>query len=128
MGPRILGHGFSVSSATCQSVELNRHMTLVQLTDKARDYLRSVAGEDHVTLGVKGGGCSGFQYVWDFKSKWPDVKWSDPIDDVLVLDPLAEIYVLGSTIDYVEELGGSFLQIKNPTAASSCGCGESFGV
>ena len=44
------------------------------------------------------------------------------------LDPMAEIYVLGSTIDYVEELGGSFLQIKNPTAASSCGCGESFGL
>ena len=79
-------------------------------------------------VGVLPGGCSGFQYVWDFKKNWPDVKWSAPIDDVLVLDPMAEIYVLGSTIDYVEELGGSFLQIKNPTAASSCGCGESFGL
>ena len=130
MGPRILGLGLSISSTPGKSVELNRNMntTPVQLTDKAKDYLKRVAGEDHVTLGVKGGGCSGFQYVWDFKSKWPDVKWSDPIDDVLVLDPMAEIYVLGSTIDYVEELGGSFLQIKNPTAASSCGCGESFGL
>ena len=102
--------------------------TPVRLTDRARSYLQKVANGDHVTLGVKGGGCSGLSYVWDFKKNWPDVKWSDPIDDVLVLDPLAELYILGSTIDYVEELGGSYLAVKNPTAKSSCGCGESFGV
>ena len=105
---------------------------MVTLTDKAKDYLISVVQDvpygDYVTLGVKGGGCAGFQYVWDFKSKWPDVKWSDPTDDVLVLDPMAELYVVGSTIDYVEELGGSFLKIINPTASTQCGCGESFGV
>jgi Fe-S cluster assembly iron-binding protein IscA len=66
--------------------------------------------------------------VWDLKSKLPDVTWSEPIEDVLVLDPLAEIYILGSQIDYVTELGGSFLTVKNPTSTSSCGCGESFGV
>ena len=77
---------------------------------------------------VEGGGCSGFQYVWDLKSNWPDVKWSDPIEDVLVVDPVAEIYLLGSTVDYIEELGGSFLSITNPMSSSSCGCGESFGI
>jgi iron-sulfur cluster assembly accessory protein len=45
-----------------------------------------------------------------------------------VVDPMAEMFVLGSTIDYVTELGGSFLKIINPTASSSCGCGESFNV
>ena len=68
------------------------------------------------------------QYVWDFSKNWPDIKWSEPIDDVLVLDPMAEMFVLGSTIDYVTELGGSFLKIINPTATSGCGCGESFNV
>ena len=101
---------------------------MVTLTEQAKNYLKSVSAGDYVTLGVKGGGCSGFQYVWDFRKNWPDVKWSDPIDDVLVLDPLAEIYVLGSEIDYVTELGGSFLTDKNPTSTTSCGCGESFGV
>ena len=101
---------------------------MVTLTERANDYLKSVSNGRYGSLGVKGGGCSGFQYVWDFDDNWPDVQWSDPIGDVLVLDPLAEMYVLGSTIDYVEELGGSFLAVKNPTAASSCGCGESFGV
>ena len=101
---------------------------MVTLTERANDYLKSVSNGRYVSLGVKGGGCSGFQYVWDFADNWPEVQWSDPIGDVLVLDPLAEMYVLGSTIDYVEELGGSFLAVKNPTAASSCGCGERFGV
>ena len=66
------------------------------------------------------------QYVWSFADEWPDVTWSQPIDDVLVVDPMAEVYLMGSEIDYVRELGGSFLQINNPTATSSCGCGESF--
>ena len=101
---------------------------MVTITSRARDYLKSVSNGDYVTLGVKGGGCSGFQYVWDFQKNWPDVAWSDPIEDVLVLDPVAEMYVIGSEIDYVTELGGSFLTVKNPTAASSCGGGESFGI
>ena len=101
---------------------------MVTITKRARDYLKSVSEDGYVSLGVKGGGCSGFQYVWDFSNNWPEVNWSDPIDEVLVLDPLAELYVIGSTIDYVTELGGSFLKIINPTAASSCGCGESFNV
>ncbi len=104
------------------------NISMVTITSRARDYLKSVSNGDYVTLGVKGGGCSGFQYVWDFQKNLPDVAWSDPIEDVLVLDPVAEMYVIGSEIDYVTELGGSFLTVKNPTAASSCGCGESFGI
>tara|TARA_Y100000004_G_scaffold175387_1_gene214938 strand:- start:296 stop:604 length:309 start_codon:yes stop_codon:yes gene_type:complete len=102
---------------------------MITLTEKARNYMKSVIlNGDKVTLSVKGGGCSGFQYVWGLMYDSPDVKWSEPIDDVLVVDPLAEMYILGSEIDYVTELGGSFLAVKNPTSTSSCGCGESFGV
>ena len=105
---------------------------MITLTESAKEYLLSVVQDvpygDYVSLGVKGGGSSGMQYVWDFASNWPDVNWSEPIDDILVLDPMAEMYVLGSTIDYVSELGGSFLKIVNPTATASCGCGESFNV
>ena len=104
------------------------NISMVTITSRARDYLKSVSNGDYVTLVVKGGGCSGFQYVWDFQKNLPDVAWSDPIEDVLVLDPVAEMYVIGSEIDYVTELGGSFLTVRNPTAASSCGCGESFGI
>jgi iron-sulfur cluster assembly protein len=101
---------------------------MLTLTPSAKAYLETVKGDSYVSLGVKGGGCSGMQYVWDHAKNWPDVEWSDPIEDVLVLDPMAEMYVLGSEVDYVNELGGSFLAIKNPMQKSSCGCGESFGV
>jgi len=101
---------------------------MITLTESARDYLKSVSNGDYVSLGIKGGGCSGMQYVWDFANNCPEINWSKPIDEVLVLDPMAEMYVMGSTIDYVSELGASFLKIINPTASSSCGCGESFNV
>ena len=50
------------------------------------------------------------------------------IDDILVLDRLAEMYVIGCTVDYVKEFGGSYLKVVNPNATASCGCGESFAV
>ena len=107
---------------------------MVTVTDKAIEYMKTVIDFNspgaYVTLAVKGGGCAGFQYVWGLSSdeRLSHVKWSEPIEDVLVLDPLAEMYVIGSTVDYITELGGSFLALKNPQSTSMCGCGESFGI
>lgn len=98
---------------------------MLTLTQSAIDYLSSVRGNQYVTLTVTGGGCAGFQYVWGLGNQ---ADWGDPIDGVLQVDPIAELYVLGSEIDYVNELGGSYLKVKNPMSTSSCGCGESFGV
>ena len=101
---------------------------MVTLTDNARDYMRRVSDGQYVTLGVKGGGCSGFQYVWGLSEETTheQIQWSEPIDDILLLDSVAEMYVVGAEIDYVEELGNSSLKIVNPKATSTCGCGESF--
>jgi len=107
---------------------------MLKVTDKAKDYMQTVidtnAPGEYITLGVKGGGCAGFQYIWGLSNdpEVEHVKWSDPIENVLLLDPLAEMYVLGSTVDYITELGGSFLALQNPQSTSSCGCGESFGI
>ena len=101
---------------------------MLSITNSAKEYLEDIRKDDYITLGVKGGGCSGFQYVWDFKKNWPDVKWGEPIDGVLVLDPMAEMFVAGCTVDYVNELGGAYLKVINPNATASCGCGESFAV
>ena len=103
-------------------------MGLLKLTESAKTYLDDIRKDDYITLGVKGGGCSGFQYVWDYKKNWPNVKWGEPIEGVLVLDPMAEMFVAGCTVDYVKELGGSYLKVVNPNAVASCGCGESFAV
>ena len=105
---------------------------MLELTDSAKDYLNSVRPDDgHITLTVNGGGCAGFTYKWGTTDEWKEedviTKWLE-VEDILLVDPIAEMYILGSVVDYVREIEGSFLTIKNPTATSSCGCGESFGV
>ena len=95
-------------------------MSMVNLTQSAKDYLKSV-DKPNVSLSINSGGCSGFQYLWDTTDKNPTV-------ENLWIDPIAEMYIIGCTIDYVTELGGSFLKISNPNATASCGCGESFAV
>ena len=100
---------------------------MITFTEKAVNKIMSIMNEQKVTddtrvrVGVKGGGCSGFQYVWDVTDE-------DPTVENLCIDPMAEMFVLGCTVDYVNELGGSFLKVINPNATASCGCGESFAV
>ena len=94
---------------------------MITITEKAKEYMQSVSNGGYVTLAVKGGGCSGFQYVWDVTEESPTV-------ENLVIDPIAEMFVMGCTVDYVTELGGSYLKVINPNATASCGCGESFAV
>ena len=108
--------------------KLNKYM--VTLTNSAKEYMQSVSNGAYVTLGVKSGGCSGFEYQWGLSTDTDKehIEWSAPIDNVLLLDPMAEMYIFGSEIDYITELGGSFLTINNPTASNSCGCGDSFGI
>ena len=103
---------------------------VVSLTDRAKKYLLDVAGDGYVTLGVKGGGCSGLTYVWGQTdtTKHDHIQWSDPVDEILLLDPKSEMYVKGSVIDYIEKLGGSYLSISNPMKTAGCGCGSSFSV
>ena len=50
------------------------------------------------------------------------------IENILVLDRTAEMFVIGCTVDYVTEFGGSYLKVINPNATAQCGCGESFAV
>ena len=93
---------------------------ILELTENAKAYMQKV-GDPNVSLAVKGGGCSGFQYEWG-------ITHNEPTVENLWLDPMAEMFVFGCTIDYVEELGGSYLKVINPNAKAQCGCGESFGV
>ena len=97
---------------------------MITITEKAKEYMQSVSNGGYVTLAVKGGGCSGFQYVWGLS----ETKDNEVIDNILLLDPMAIMYVIGSQIDYITELGGSYLAVVNPKATAQCGCGESFSV
>jgi len=78
---------------------------------------------------VTGGGCSGFQYgfAFDDVAKEDDLCVSAGAIGILV-DAASLQYVMGAEIDYEENLEGSRFVIRNPNAASTCGCGSSFSV
>ena len=78
---------------------------------------------------ISGGGCSGFQYGFTFDEL---VNEDDTVIEKngvkLLVDPMSFQYLIGAQIDYQENLNGAQFIIKNPGAASTCGCGSSFSV
>ena len=109
-------------------------MSIVTVTESAKEQIIHLC-KDHdnnaVKLQVKGGGCSGFQYEWGFvESK--DIAKDDEVIDFgtgkFVIDGTSVMYVAGTEINFKKEVFGSHFEIKNPSAKSSCGCGESFAV
>ncbi|QZD90826.1 iron-sulfur cluster insertion protein ErpA [Qipengyuania aurantiaca] len=80
-------------------------------------------------LSVEGGGCSGFQYKFDLaEGPEEDDSVSDTDGVKLVVDAVSLDLVAGSTVDFVESLGGAAFRVENPNAAAGCGCGSSFGI
>lgn len=78
---------------------------------------------------ITGGGCSGFQYGFTFDESVEDGDVAVTRDDVtLVVDPLSFQYLEGAEVDYSESLQGARFVIRNPNAATTCGCGSSFGI
>ena len=78
-------------------------------------------------IGVKGGGCSGFEYVLklDVKSTQYDIELKQ--DGVRIIsDTKSAKFLQGSSLQYTGNLIGGGFKIENPNAARSCGCGSSF--
>ncbi len=107
---------------------------MVTLTDfaaeKVSQFLQSQEAGDEAGLrvGVRGGGCSGFQYALalDEQREGDQVFEHDGIR--IIVDELSLKYVDGSTVDYTESLMGSGFQVNNPNVVAACGCGSSFRV
>ena len=80
-------------------------------------------------LTVSGGGCSGFQYGFSFDdARQPEDRVFERDGVELVVDETSLGLLAGAEIDFVEDMMGASFQVKNPNAASSCGCGNSFSV
>ena len=80
-------------------------------------------------LAVEGGGCAGFSYRFGLADEIETGDLAAEQDGVtLVVDEMTHDLVRGGAVDYVESLGGAAFQVKNPNAASGCGCGSSFSV
>ena len=99
--------------------------------EKVREFLdtqESAATTAGLRVGVRGGGCSGFQYQLAFDEPHDsDVIFEDSGLRILV-DAQALPYVDGSQIDYVDSLQGAGFQVVNPNVVAACGCGSSFRV
>ena len=76
---------------------------------------------------IQGGGCSGFQYGFEFDENQSEDDLAVVTDGVtLLVDPLSLQYLMGATGDYSETLAGAQFSIRNPNAKTTCGCGSSF--
>lgn len=104
----------------------------VTLTERAISQLKRVLAKDgrpdaFLRLGVKGGGCSGFEYVMKIDTARKPIDIELEIDGVKVMvDAKSAVYLRGSTFDYTGNLIGGGFKFDNPNVQRSCGCGTSF--
>lgn len=106
----------------------------MNLTARAIEKVKSFAEVKKETIGkhlriyVQGGGCSGFEYGFNFDEQREDDQVIEAGGIKVLLDPISLPYLQGSTVDWVEDFRGSGFAVQNPNATGSCGCGHSFTV
>jgi iron-sulfur cluster insertion protein len=106
----------------------------VVLTESAVRRIASLKAQEQaenafLRIAVSGGGCSGFQYGFSFDDQRNEDDVVFERDGVaVVVDDVSLGLLSGAEVDFVEDLMGASFQIRNPNAASSCGCGNSFSI
>jgi iron-sulfur cluster assembly protein len=110
-------------------------MALIEITPAAAGRIRSLLEKDGkqgthgLRLKVVGGGCSGLRYELAFDDAVGESDTEIEIQGVrLIVDEKSALYLMGTTLDFVDTLNESGFKMQNPNAAATCGCGESFGV
>lgn len=108
---------------------------MITITDKGAEKVHeflsaqqadvSLAG---LRVGVRGGGCSGFQYQLAFDEQRDSDVVFESHGLKLLVDSASLQYVNGSVIDYQESLQGAGFKVENPNVVAACGCGSSFRV
>jgi iron-sulfur cluster assembly protein len=108
---------------------------MITITDKGaekvREFLASQGADVETAglrIGVRGGGCSGFQYNLAFDTQRENDAVFEDHGLKLLVDRMSLQYVAHSTIDYVDSLQGAGFQVNNPNVVAACGCGSSFRV
>ena len=106
--------------------------TPVQFSQAAAAKVRELIAEEgnadlKLRVYIQGGGCSGFQYGFEFDESRGEDDVAVETDGVtLLVDPLSLQYLMGAEVDYSESLQGAQFVIRNPNAKTTCGCGSSF--
>lgn len=105
---------------------------LIKVTANAAKKVGTLLSRQGRTAGVLrvavvGGGCSGLQYKMDLQDGPANRDILVETGGIkVVVDPKSALYVTGSELDYVDALQDGGFKVKNPNAATSCSCGESF--
>ncbi len=122
-----------MSEATVPSVGVAK-VTPIIFTQAASAKAKALITEEEnselkLRVYVTGGGCSGFQYGFTFDEKQAEDDLIIEREGVsLVVDALSFQYLVGSKVDYREDLDGSRFVVENPNATTTCGCGSSFSI
>jgi iron-sulfur cluster assembly protein len=108
---------------------------MITVTDNAAAQIEKLIEKQHpeargLRVGVKAGGCSGFEYVfaWEPAPADADLVFSGPRGVRIWTDPRSHRLLDGVTLDYDTSLLGRGFVFQNPRAKSTCGCGTSFSV
>jgi iron-sulfur cluster assembly protein len=108
---------------------------VITITDKGAEKVREFLASQGTAVetaglrvGVRGGGCSGFQYQLAFDEQREDDEVFEDHGLKLLVDKASLQFVHGSVIDYVDSLQGAGFQVSNPNVVAACGCGSSFRV
>ena len=104
---------------------------MITLSESAAEKLQNLLStkeETGVRAAVRGGGCSGFTYKLLFDNKNVDDRVIFDKNVEIYVDPKSFLYLMGTQIDFVDELNQSGFKFVNPNAKRTCGCGESFSV
>jgi iron-sulfur cluster assembly protein len=99
--------------------------------EKVQEFLAGQGGEIQTAglrVGVRGGGCSGFQYALAFDTERSGDKVFEDHGLRILVDEPSLPYVHGAIVDYVEGLQGAGFKVDNPNVIAACGCGSSFRV
>jgi iron-sulfur cluster assembly protein len=104
---------------------------MITLTESAASKVKEIMEKEekadwNLRMGVRGGGCSGMNYVLGFDNKTSEDDQIFEQDGVkLVCDMKSYLYLNGTEIDFTEGVNGVGFVFKNPNAQKGCGCGES---
>jgi len=117
------------SAPTYQQLEQPLRFTSAAAA-KVRELIAEEGNADlKLRVYIQGGGCSGFQYGFEFDENQAEDDMAVTTDGVtLLVDPLSLQYLMGAEVDYSEGLSGAQFVIRNPNARTTCGCGSSFSV
>jgi iron-sulfur cluster assembly protein len=104
----------------------------ITITPSALEQLKGLRAElkvakDHfLRIGVRGGGCSGFEYQLGFDLPEEDDKQFQIGDEIVLMKPGHALYLLGMEVDWATGLNNRGFTFNNPNATDTCGCGSSF--